>query len=214
VDLDDGSQVEGSAVLLAIGRSVPLGGLGLETIGVDVSDGRLRPDERLQIAPNVWVAGDPAGPELHTHVAHYEGEMVVRMALGDDVGPDLRAIPRATYTDPETASVGLQVEQAREAGINAVEYEEDLATSAKGFTAEAEGHVIVVVNRGKRTVVGAFLAGPGASEAIHEAVLAVKLGTRLDVLADTIHAFPTLARVMGGVFVRAARELDAHEVHG
>ncbi len=67
-------------------------------------------------APNVWVAGDPAGPELHTHVAHYEGEMVVRMALGDDVQPDLRAIPRATYTDPETSSVGLQVGEAQEAG--------------------------------------------------------------------------------------------------
>jgi dihydrolipoamide dehydrogenase len=133
--------------------------------------------------------------------------MVVRMALGEDVTPDLRAIPRATYTDPETSSVGLQVEEAREAGLDPVEFEEDLATSAKGYTAEAEGHVIVVVDRGSKTVVGVFLAGPGASEAIHEAVLAVKLRTPLAVLADTIHAFPTLARVMGGVFIRAAREL-------
>ena len=133
--------------------------------------------------------------------------MVVRMALGDDVRPDLRAIPRATYTDPETASVGLQVEEAREAGVDAVEFEEDMASSAKGFTAETGGHVIVVVDRATRTVVGVFLAGPGASEAIHEAVLAVKLGPRLDTLADTIHAFPTLARVMGGVFIRAAQEL-------
>lgn len=207
VELDDGSRVEGSAVLVAIGRTVPLGGLGLETVGVDVSDGRLRPDERLQIAQGVWVAGDPAGPELHTHVAHYEGEIVVQMALGDDVRPDLRAIPRATYTDPETASVGLQVEQAQEAGIDAVEYEEDLATSAKGFTAEAEGHAIVVVDRGATTVAGVFLAGPGASEAIHQAVLAVKLRTPLTVLADTINAFPTLSRVMWWAMARAAREL-------
>jgi pyruvate/2-oxoglutarate dehydrogenase complex dihydrolipoamide dehydrogenase (E3) component len=207
VELDDGSEADGSALLVAIGREVPLGGLGLETIGVDASDGRLRPDEQLRIAPNVWVAGDPAGPEMHTHVAHYQGEIVVRMALGDDVQPDFRAIPRATYTDPETASVGLQVEEARKAGIDPLEFEEDLATSAKGFTAEAEGHVIVVVDRGKRTVVGTFLAGPGASEAIHETVLAVKLRTPLDILADTIHAFPTMARVMGGLFTRAAREL-------
>jgi pyruvate/2-oxoglutarate dehydrogenase complex dihydrolipoamide dehydrogenase (E3) component len=192
---------------LAIGRSFPLDGLGLETVGVDPSAGHLRPDERLQIAPGVWVAGDPAGPEMHTHVAHYEGEMVVRMALGDEVRPDLRAIPRATYTDPETASVGLQVEDAQGAGIDAVEFEEDLASSAKGYTAEADGHVIVVVDRASKTVAGVFLAGPGASEAIHEAVLAVKLRTPLDVLADTIHAFPTLSRVMGGVFTRAAREL-------
>ncbi len=209
VELDDETRVEGSAVLLAIGRSFPLDGLGLETVGVDPSAGHLRPDERLQIAPGVWVAGDPAGPELHTHVAHYEGEMVVRMALGDDVRPDLRAIPRATYTDPETASVGVQVEEAHTAGIDAVEFEEDLATSAKGYTAEAEGHVIVVVDRTRRTVVGVFLAGPGASEAIHQAVLAVKLGTPLTVLADTINAFPTLSRVMWWAFTRAARELGA-----
>lgn len=209
VEMDDGSRAEGSAVLLAIGRTFPLDGLGLETVGVDVSDGRLSPDERLQIALGVWVAGDPAGPELHTHVAHYEGEIVVRMALGDGVRPDLRAIPRATYTDPETASVGLQVEEARAAGIDAVELEEDLATSAKGYTAEAEGHVIVIVDRARKTVVGVFLAGPGASEAIHQAVLAVKLQIPLAVLADTINAFPTLSRVMWWAFTRAARELDA-----
>jgi dihydrolipoamide dehydrogenase len=208
VELDDGTWVAGSAVLLAIGRSFPLDGLGLETVGVDSSGGHLRPDERLQIAPGVWVAGDPAGPEMHTHVAHYEGEMVVRMALGDEVRPDLRAIPRATYTDPETASVGLQVEDAQAAGIDAVEYHEDVATSAKGYTAEAEGHVIVVVDRALRTVVGVFLAGPGASEAIHQAVLAVKLQTPLAVLADTINAFPTLSRVMWWAFTRAARDLD------
>jgi len=209
VELDDGSRVEGSAVLLAIGRSFPLDGLGLETVGVDPSGGQLRPDERLQIAPGVWVAGDPAGPEMHTHVAHYEGEVVVQMALGDDVRPDLRAIPRATYTDPETASVGLQVEEAQAAGIDAVEFEEDLATSAKGYTAEAEGHAIVVVDRAQRTVEGVFLAGPGASEAIHQAVLAVKLRTPLAVLADTIHAFPTFSRVMWWAFTRASRELGA-----
>jgi pyruvate/2-oxoglutarate dehydrogenase complex dihydrolipoamide dehydrogenase (E3) component len=207
VELNDGSSVEGTAVLLAIGRVIPLEGLGLETMGVDLADGRLRPDARLQIADGVWVAGDPAGPELHTHVAHYEGEMVVRIALGDDVRPDFRAIPRATYTDPETASVGLQLEEALKADIDAVEFVEDLATSAKGYTAEAEGHVIVIVDRARRTVVGVFLAGPGASEAIHEAVLAVKLRTPLAVLADTIHAFPTLSRVMGGVFAQAAQEL-------
>jgi pyruvate/2-oxoglutarate dehydrogenase complex dihydrolipoamide dehydrogenase (E3) component len=65
-----------------------------------------------------------------------------------------------------------------------------------------------VVDRAKRALVGAFIAGPGASEAIHEAVLAVKSKTPIDVLADTIHAFPTTARVMGGLFSQAARTLD------
>jgi pyruvate/2-oxoglutarate dehydrogenase complex dihydrolipoamide dehydrogenase (E3) component len=204
-DLDDGTTVEGAAVLMAIGRSLPLEGLGLETVGVDVGEGRLKPDRQLRIAPNVYVAGDPAGPEMHTHVSHYQGEMAARIALGDDVTPDYRAIPRAVYTDPETGSVGLLLEEAQKQGIDAEELTADLATSAKGYAAEAEGHVSIVVDRAAGTLVGAFIAGPGASEAIHEAVLAVKLQTPLAVLADTIHAFPTVARVMGLLFADAVK---------
>jgi pyruvate/2-oxoglutarate dehydrogenase complex dihydrolipoamide dehydrogenase (E3) component len=206
-DLDDGAFVEGSEVLLAIGRTLPLEGLGLETIGVDISNGRLKPDAQLRLAPGVYVAGDPAGPEMHTHVSHYEGELAARIALGEEVTPDFRAIPRAVYTDPESASVGLLVERARELGIDAEELTSDLATSSKGYTAEAEGHVSIVVDRTAKTLVGAFMAGPAVSEAIHEAVLALKLRTPLDTLADTIHAFPTVARAMGLLFDEAAEKL-------
>ena len=203
-DLDDGTSVDGAAVLLAIGRSLPLEGIGLESVGVDVASGKLSPDAQLRIAPNVFVAGDPAGPELHTHVSHYEGEITARIALGEDVTPDFRAIPRAMYTDPETASVGLLIEEARKRGIQAEELTKDLAESAKGEAAEAEGHVTIVVDRGAGTLAGVFMAGPAVSEAIHEAVLAVKLQTPLSVLADTIHAFPTVARVLGLLFAEAA----------
>jgi dihydrolipoamide dehydrogenase len=127
------------------------------------------------------------------------------MALGDDVKPDYRAIPRAVYTDPETGGVGMTVDEARAAGIDAVEFSADLATTAKGYVADATGHVTIVVDKKKRELVGAFMAGPGASEAVHEAVLAIKARTPIDVLADTIHAFPTVARVLGTVFVEAAR---------
>jgi dihydrolipoamide dehydrogenase len=63
--------------------------------------------------------------------------------------------------------------------------------------------VTIVVDRGAGTLVGVFMAGPGVSEAIHEAVLAIKLQTPLTVLADTIHAFPTVARAMGLLFAEA-----------
>jgi pyruvate/2-oxoglutarate dehydrogenase complex dihydrolipoamide dehydrogenase (E3) component len=204
--LSDGSGLDAHALLLAIGREVPLDDLNLAAIGVEVRDGRVRNDN-LQIADNVYVAGDIAGPELHTHLAHYQGELAARRALGESSVPDYSAIPRATYTDPETASVGLLLEQARERAMDAVELTADLATSAKGYVAEAEGHVTIVVDRTARVLVGAFMAGPAVSETIHECVLAVKTRTPLDVLADTIHAFPTVARVLGSLFIRAAREL-------
>lgn len=207
VELSDGTSVEGHEILLAVGRTFPLADLGLESIGIDPAGGlAVGPD--LRIAEGVFVAGDPAGPEMHTHVAHYQGELAVRIALGDNACPDYSAIPRAVYTDPEVAGVGRSLDEALEAGIDAFEEVADLATTAKGYVAEAPGHVTIVVDRTNRMLIGAFIAGPAASEVIHEAVLAIKTRTTLDVLADTIHAFPTTARVMGGLFAQAFRRLD------
>ncbi len=132
VELSDGATVEGHEILLAVGRTYPLAGLGLETVGVRVNDGLLHPDDRLRIADGVYVAGDPAGPEMHTHLAVYQGEMAVRIALGEDVRPDHSAIPHATYTEPQTAGVGLQLGEARERGLDAFEETTDYATSAPG----------------------------------------------------------------------------------
>jgi pyruvate/2-oxoglutarate dehydrogenase complex dihydrolipoamide dehydrogenase (E3) component len=208
VELSDGSTVEGHEILLAVGRTYPLANLGLETVGVRLESGTLHPDERLRIADGVYAAGDPAGPEMHTHLAVYQGELAARIALGEDVRPDHSAIPHATYTEPQTAGVGLQLEEARERGLDAFEETADYATSAPGYIAESAGHVTIVVDRVNRILLGAFIAAPGAAEAIGEAVLAVKTRTPLDTLADTIHPFPTTARVMGGLFAKAARRSD------
>ena len=207
VDLSDGSSVEGHEILLAVGRTAPLEHLGLDTVGVRLEDARLRPDEQLRIADGVYVAGDAAGPEMHTHVAVYQGEMAARIALGEDVRPDHAAIPHATYTEPQTAGVGLQLEEARDRGLDAFEETTDYATTAPGYIAEAAGHATIVVDRHERILLGAFIAAPAAAEAIGEAVLAIKTRTPIDVLADTIHPFPTTVRVMGSLFVQAARRV-------
>ena len=208
IELGSDGSVEGHEILLAIGRDLPLDGLGLDTIGVTPDKGKLAPDDRLRIADNVYAVGDVGGPELHTHLGHYAGEAAARIALGDaDYRPFLDAIPRATYTDPETASVGLLLEQAKERGIDAAEYTAEIGSSAKGYTAEVEGHCTIVVDRARRTLVGAFMAGPAVSEAIHECVLAIRAEIPLATLADTIHAFPTVARVLGTAFIDASRDL-------
>jgi dihydrolipoamide dehydrogenase len=208
VELDSGDPVEGHEILLAIGRDYPTDGLGLETIGVTPPKGMLAVDDRLRVAENVYAAGDVGGPEMHTHLGHYTGEAAARIALGDtSYRPFLDAIPRATYTDPETASVGLLAQQARERGMDAVEFSADIGTSAKGYTTETGGHCTIVVDRASRRLVGAFLAGIGVSETIHECVLAIRAVITVDTLADTIHAFPTVSRVLGTTFIEAAREL-------
>jgi pyruvate/2-oxoglutarate dehydrogenase complex dihydrolipoamide dehydrogenase (E3) component len=206
IDLDDGSSVEGHVTLLAVGREFPIEGIGLESLGIEpaaiVRDGRLR------IADGLWLVGDPAGPELHTHQAHYQGELAVRMASGEPISPDYRALPRATYIEPEMASVGMTLDQALDDGLDAFELVADFASSSKGYSVEADlGHVTIVVDRSTRELVGAAMAVPDASAAIHECVLAIKARVPVDVLAETIHAFPSTSRIFNGLFADARREL-------
>jgi pyruvate/2-oxoglutarate dehydrogenase complex dihydrolipoamide dehydrogenase (E3) component len=211
IDLDDGTTAEGHAILLAVGRTFPLDDLGLEHYGIDTSGRMAFPrDGRLRVADGLYVAGDPAGPELHTHQAHYQGELAVRMALGDEVTPDYRALPRATYTDPEAASVGLTLEQAQAGGIDAFELVANFPMTSKGYSVEATtGHVTIVIDRATRTMVGAAMATPDASAAIHECVVAIKARITIDVLADTIHAFPSTSRIFNGLFADGLKALDA-----
>jgi pyruvate/2-oxoglutarate dehydrogenase complex dihydrolipoamide dehydrogenase (E3) component len=211
VDLDDGSTAAGHVLLAAIGREVPLDDLGLEHYGLDTS-GRTPPyprDGRLRIAEGLYAVGDAAGPELHTHQAHYQGELTARMVNGESLTPDYRALPRATYTDPEAAFVGKSLDGAREAGIDAFEKVASFPKSSRGYGIEATlGHVTIVVDRGSRELIGAAIACPDASAAIHECVLAIKARIRVDVLAETIHAFPSTSRIFNGLFAEALAELE------
>ena len=211
IDLDDGSTAEGHAILLAVGRAFPLDDLGLEHYGIDTSGRTAFPrDGRLRLAEGLWVIGDPAGPELHTHQGHYQGERAVRMALGDPVTPDYRALPRATYTEPEAASVGLSLDQAKGAGIDAVEFVAEFGTSSRGYALEETiGHVTLTFDRATRTMVGAAIAAPDASAAIHECVVAIQARVPVEVLAETIHAFPSTSRILNGLFADAAKDLRA-----
>ncbi len=208
IELADGSSASGEVIAIGVGRTPNVSGLGLETVGVQVTEGVfVQPDDRMRVADGIYAVGDLIGHEISTHLGHYEGEIAAKAALGDDVRADLRAVPRCVYTDPELAAVGLRVDQAREKGIDAAEFTQDLATTAKGYVSEAKGHVTIVADRKDRTLIGAFIAGPGATEAIHEAVLAVKLRIPLSTLEDTIHAFPTTSRVFGYLCAQASREL-------
>jgi pyruvate/2-oxoglutarate dehydrogenase complex dihydrolipoamide dehydrogenase (E3) component len=211
VELSDGTSVSGAIIQLSVGRSsaTALGALGLATIGVTYDGGdTIRVDDRLRVAEHVYAVGDPIGHELSTHLGHYEGEMAARIALGDDVTVDFSATPRVVYTDPETAAVGLRLDQAEEQGIDAFEETTGFAKSTKGYVVEADsGHLTIVVDRTRKVLIGAFIAGQGAGEAIHAAVLPIKLGTPIDTLAQTVHAFPTTARVLSGLFSAAAAKL-------
>jgi pyruvate/2-oxoglutarate dehydrogenase complex dihydrolipoamide dehydrogenase (E3) component len=211
VTLSDGTSVEGAELLVAVGRrAADLRTLGVQDAGVTLNDkGAADPDEQLRIGEGVFVAGDAAGGLQFTHVADYEGRVTARAALGSERVADLHTVPKATFTDPEAASVGMLVEEAQAAGIDAFEVSQDFASSGRGQTIEgSRGHLTAVVDRERGVLVGAFAVCPGAGELIHEATLAMKLNAPLSVLNDTIHAFPTAARVMSGVFLAAEKQLE------
>lgn len=206
VELSDGSSVEGQRILVALGRSVGLDTLGLESVGLDARS--LPRDGRLRIADGLYLIGDPAGPELFTHVSHYQGNLAVRMALGEDVVPEYRAIPRAVYLDPEIASVGLDVAQARAAGFDAFELVADFATTARGYELEAGfGHLAIVVDRGSQALIGGSVVAPDGSAAIHEIVLAIQARVPIATLAGMMHAFPSTSRAFDGLFALAYQQL-------
>jgi len=210
VELSDGSTVEGAELLVAVGRRpADLRALGVQEAGATLDErGAPAPDDQLRIADGLFVAGDAAGGLQFTHVADYEGGLTARVAAGRGVRADLSAVPKVTFTDPEAAAVGLTVQEAQQQGIDAFEISRDFASTGKGQTIEgARGHLTAVVDRERKRLVGAFAACPGAGELIHEAVLAMKLDAPLSALADTIHAFPTAARVIGGIYQEAAQQL-------
>ena len=121
-------------------------------------------------------------------------------------------LPRAAAGDvhrPGGRIRGLTLDQAQSAGLDAFECVADFTTTAKGYSVEATlGHVTIVVDRKSRELVGAAMACPDASAAIHECVLAIKARIPMEVLADTIHAFPSTSRILNGLFADARRALS------
>ena len=221
VRLSDESVVSGEVLIIATGRRpADLRSLGVEEAGVALdSNGRLALEPDMKAAEGLYVAGDAAGGLQFTHVADYEGRIAARAALGHSARADLRFVPRTTFTSPETAAVGLTVEEAQAEGIDAFEVTEDFAHTSRGQSIEpigpsdlpilegTGGHLTAVVDRSRGVLVGAFAACPGATELIHEAVLALKLSAPVESLADTIHAFPTAARAFGNLMAEAANQL-------
>jgi pyruvate/2-oxoglutarate dehydrogenase complex dihydrolipoamide dehydrogenase (E3) component len=159
----------------------------------------------LQAQPGVYGAGDVTGLGGFTHLAYYHGQVVARRLRGEDARADHTAVPRVTFTDPEVASVGLSEAAARERGLDVVTASTDPAEAARGYIHDFHGGALKLIgDRGRGVLVGASLVTPRAGEILGELVLALKVGTPLQTLADVIHPFPAFNRVLGAVLQELA----------
>ena len=185
------------AVLVAVGRAANLKGFGLEELGVPT--GRtVETNEFLQTNyPNIYAAGDVAGPFQFTHTAAHQAWYAAVNALFDPFKKfkaDYSVIPWATFVEPEVARVGLNELEAKEKGIpyEVTTYGIDDLDRAIADS-EAHGFLKVLTVPGKDKILGVTIVGEHAGDLIAEYVLAMKQGIGLNKILGTIHIYPTLA---------------------
>ncbi len=204
--LKSGAAVSADRLLVATGRR-PNSEAWREAGLAQTERGWLKVDATtLEAQPGVYGAGDVTGFGGFTHVAYYHGQVIARRLRGMDARADHTAVPRVTFTDPEVASVGLSEAAARAKGIDAVVAGADPADTARGYIHDFHrGAIKLVGDRARGVLIGATLVTPRAGEIVGELVLAIKLGTSLQTLADVIHPFPAFNRVLGGTLDELAR---------
>ncbi len=187
------------ALLVAVGRRARTTGFGLEELGVHVSDrGTIDTDPFLRTNfPNIFCAGDVAGPYQFTHTAAHQAWYAAVNALFGDFKKfraDYSVIPWCTFTDPEVARVGLNEAEAREEEIEHEVTRFELAELDRAI-AEGEDHgwIKVITPPGKDKILGVTIVGTHAGDLLAEYVLAMKHGLGLNKILGTIHPYPTLA---------------------
>lgn len=207
--------LEVDKVLLCVGRRPNTGAVGLEKIGVTTDEkGWIIADERMQTAgAESYAIGDALGPSrvMLAHVASREGEVAAENAMGHARVMDYHAVPGAIFTMPEVANVGLTEIQAKEEGFHLRSDRVLFRNLGKSqVIGEIAGMVKIVSEVGTGTILGVHMVGAHATDIIAEATLALHMGCRVQDLAETIHAHPTLAE---GMFETSLSALD-RPLHG
>ena len=200
------TSLEADTVLVTMGRRPNIRGLGLEEIGVELSERGIRVDDRLRAnLKHIYAAGDVTGAYQFTHAAGYEGGIVVSNAVFHlPRKADYTFLPWCTYTDPELASIGMNEKRAREAGIDYSVFTEEFRNNDRSL---AEGNrigKIKMILDDKERPLGVQILGPGAGELLGEWVSAFNGKVKLSTLASAVHPYPTLGeinkRVAGNYF--------------
>jgi dihydrolipoamide dehydrogenase len=204
--------LDADKVLIGIGFEANVEGLGLETIGVQLEGGWVKTDGKLATsAPDVYAIGDVTGIMNLAHVASAHGVTVVERLAGlDPPEIDYKHVPRATYCQPEVASVGMTEQQARDAGYEVKVGKFPVRANGRAKAMNAiDGLIKVVADSDAGETLGVHMVGPMVTELLAEASLAMTLEATPRELGWTIAAHPTL----GETIKEAALAVHGEAIH-
>lgn len=190
----DGDSIACDRLLVATGRRPNIEDLGLDAAGVEYKPLGIVVDDRMRSSRrHIYACGDVTGRGQLTHMAEYQAGIVIANAIfrfPQRMDPD--AVPRVVYSDPELAQAGLSEPEARERHGDIEVQRLDFSSVDRAITdVQTHGRIKLVIRRGR--LVGATIVGPQAGELIHELALAIRARMKPARIADTVHAYPTLA---------------------
>jgi dihydrolipoamide dehydrogenase len=189
-------------VLMAAGRAVNTEGLGLEQVGVALTDRgfiQVDPATLETTVKGVYAIGDVAGPPMLAHKGTREGEHVAEVIAGHHPRPiDYSNVPSVTYCHPEVASIGMTEEQVKEAGLDYQVGRFPFSANGRArATNETDGFVKIIRDTQYGELLGAHIVSGHASEMIHELILARTSEYTVEEISHAIHAHPTLSEAIG-----------------
>ncbi len=198
--LGDGTRVTGDRLLLGVGRVPVTDGLGLEQVGIESRPSGIQVDELLRTRlSHVYAIGDAIGGWMFTHVSTYEApQAIANMLEGAGLRPDYRTIPRAIFTDPELAGVGLSEGQALAAGHAVQVRRYDVGKTGKSRAlGDRRGRVKFVLDADSGEILGAHVLSRHGADLLPGPMVAMNAppGTLAPLLA-TIHPHPTLSEAV------------------
>jgi dihydrolipoamide dehydrogenase len=214
VTLTDGTTVEGSHCLLALGSVPNTADMGLEEAGVTLDKGGFIEVDRVSrtSARGVYAAGDCTGVLMLASVAAMQGRIAMWHFLGDAVQPlDLRTVSSNVFTAPEIATVGYSQNAVDAVDAGEVDVEQVMLPLSGNARAKMQGvrdgFVKLFARPGTGTIVGGVVVGPRASELIHPVAVAVAQRLTADQMAQAFTVYPS----MSGSVAEAARRLHRVE---
>ncbi|MDQ0206500.1 dihydrolipoyl dehydrogenase [Alkalicoccobacillus murimartini] len=190
--------IDADYLLVTVGRKANTEELGLEAIGIEMTDrGLIKIDKQTRTSvKNIFAIGDIVeGPAL-AHKASYEGKVAAEVISGEKSEIDYLGIPAVCFSDPELATVGYTEAEAKEAGYDVKASKFPYAANGRALSLnDTEGFMKLITRKEDGLLIGAQVAGVNASDVIAELGLAIETGMTAEDIALTIHAHPTLGEI-------------------